>query len=358
MEIRTTTLGTTETMLGYITSAQSKYYELMEQASSGKKISEPSDDPAAAKAILNTNTKLSQLNQYLDNMAVAQTELDTLDSNLSSLTDLVEQANDIATQSSNGTYSATDLANNKTQVDGILDSVLDIANTQFNGKYIFSGTATGTPTYFEDASGNIAYQGTNTGSDAYKRYVTIADGVNMAINAPGDKVFGSYTTVSSSMTAADAASAGITEGTTTSTTTDADGNKITTVVTNTLSSDGTTMNTETETASGLIGTLKLLSNALENGDRTAVNSTIDGFGDSLDTVLATQTKFASVSSRFAMTESSIDTTVTNLTSYKSELEDVDLAEVATKLAAQETVLQATYQITTSMLSGQSLLDYM
>lgn len=352
MDIRTTTLGTTNAMLGYISSAQSRYYELLEESSSGKKVTEPSDDPSATKGILNTNTKLSQLDQYLQNMSVAQTELDTLDTNLSSLTDLIEQANDLATQTANGTYSSEDMTNTKTQVDGILDSVLDIANTEYNGKYLFSGTATKTQTYTEDANGNITYNGTDTSTDAYKRYVTISDGVNVSINAAGDDVFGSYTTADTTKTAAEVASEGLVEGTTTTTS----GNT-TTIVTNKLNDDGT-MDVTTETATGLVGTLKLLSNALEAGDHDAVNATLSGFNSSLDTVLATQTKFASVSSRFEMTESSINTTVTNLKSYRSELQDADLAEVATQLAAQETALQATYSITSSMLSGASLLDYM
>lgn len=353
MEVRTTTLGTTNAMLSYIRSSQSRYYELMEEASSGKKVTDPSDDPAAAKGILNTNTKLSQLDGYLNNMSIAQTELDTLDSNLTSLTDLIQQANDLATQSANGTYSKTDLANTKNQVDGILDSVLDIANTEYNGKYIFSGTATKTPTYAESADGSINYQGTDTSSDAYKRYVTISDGVNVAINAPGDNVFGSYTvTGTATKTAAEVASEGLTEGITTST----NGN-LTTVETRTLNDDGTMTVTSAE-ATGVIGTLKVLSQALGYGDNTAVGKTLEGFNSSVDTVLANQTKFASVTNRFEMTENSINTTVTNLKSYRSELQDADLAEVATQLAAQETALQATYSITSSMLAGPSLLDYL
>lgn len=339
--MRITTLQTNNTMLNYINAGESRYYELSEEAASGLKVSKPSDDPSATKSLLNIKTQLSQLTSYLDNMKKSQNELDTLDDNMSSLTDLIGDATDLATQASNGTYSDTDLSNIKTQVDTIIESVLDIANTQYEGKYMFSGTATSTPTYevLKDGSGNITditYRGTAS-TDSYQRYVTISDGVKMAINTTGDKLFGSY-----------------------------DYNTATGIT----------------TADGLLGNLVVLSKALGGGGTTTVNGTIDGvehgtiggvvhddgiistsycltgLNDSLDTTSATRTKFASVSSRFDMTTTSIDSTITSLKAYKSDLQDCDLATVLADLAAQDASLQATMSVTSKVLSGMSLLDYM
>lgn len=71
-----------------------------------------------------------------------------------------------------------------------------------------------------------------------------------------------------------------------------------------------------------------------------------------------RTTFASVSNKFELTESSIDAAVTNLTERKSELQDADLTEVLTDLSAQKLALEATYSVTSQLLSGLSLLDYM
>lgn len=324
---RTTTLGSTTTMLDYIASAEARYYDLMQTASSGKKVAEPSDDPAASKTILNINTKLSQLSAYTQNMKVAKSELNTLDGALASLTDLIDNANDLATQAANGTYNGGDLSNIKTQIDQILQSVLDISNTNYSGKFIFSGSAVGTQTYTttKDVDGNITgidYQGSDTTTDAYKRYVTISDGVTVSINANGESVFGSYTAAVED----DPATVGVDES-------------------------------QPEVATGLVGTLMQLSNALGANDKVAVKATLDKFDTCLDTVSAVRTKFASVASRFDITQDSIDTTVTNLKSYRSSLQDADLAEVATNLAAQEVAMQATYAATSKLLSGQTLLDY-
>lgn len=310
---RTTTLGTSLSLLNYMKSSNLRYTELSEQASSGYKVTTLSDDPSATKSLLNIKAQLSQLNGYLDNMNIAQNELDTMDSSLSSLTDLVQKATDLATEGANGTYSADDLNNIKTQITQIIESVVDLANAKYDGKYIFSGTATSIQPYeiSYDTSGNITditYKGTASDS-AYERYVTISDGVSVAINTTGDQIFGSYS------------GAHPTE------------------------------------SSGILSTLMDLSKALGNNDKTAVSSYIDDLNDSLDSVSATRTKFASIGNRFDLTKASINTTITTLKTSQSDLKDTDLAEVMSDLAIQQTALEATYQVF-SQVSGMSLLDYL
>lgn len=353
MNIRTTTLGTANSMLNYITSSESKYYQLAEEASSGEKVSKPSDDPTATKSILNITSQLSQLSGYLKNMSTSQTELDTLDNSLSSLSTMIENASSLATQASSDTYSS-DYSTIKTQIDSILGSVVDLSNTQYDGNYIFSGTATSTKTYTTDASGNITYNGSDTSTDAYQRYVTISDGVSVGINADGESLFGSYSSVIQSNLAA--ASTDV-AGTVTTSSTDAAGNIILTSITTKLNGDGT-KNVTTATGDGIIGTLKILSNALGNEDSTTVRTTLDSLTSNLNTTLATQTKFASVTNQFTITENSINSTVTNLKSYKSDLKDCDLSEVLSDLTTQKLAMQATYQVTSQMLGGTSLLDYL
>lgn len=309
MDVRTTNLGTTTTMLNYIMGTESKYYQLAQQASTGKKLSEPSEDPTATKSVLNIRAKLEQLNGYQTNMSYAQNELDVLDGNFSSITKAIQSANDLAMQAGNGTYTQNDLDAIKVQIDQILSGVIDLANTQYNGNYIFSGTATSTQTYTTDAvTGSIVYNGTPS-TDPYQRYVQIADGISVAVNISGDQVFGSY--------------------------------------------DGTTA-----TGTGLIGTLKELSNALAAGNATQIRASLDGFQNALDDVSVVRTRFAAVSNRFAMTGDSNETAITQLTASKSGLEDADISEVMTNLATQKLALQATMSVTSDMLSRNSLLDYL
>lgn len=314
MQIRTTTLGTQTTMMNYISTGQSRYYQLSEEAASGKKLTQPSDNPTGAKNVINTNTRLNQLSNYTDNMKLAQNELDVLDDTMASLTTSLQDAIDLSTQAANGSYSQKDLNNIKIQIDQNIQNMVDLANTQYNGNYIFSGTSTGTQAYTltKDAAGNITditYNGTpSTGQ--YQRYVTIADGVSVEINTTGDQVFGDY---------------------------------------HSLPAPGS--------GTGLLGNLMTISNALAAGNQATISANLDNLSNNLDTVTVTRTQFASVTQRFEITQNSIDTSTTQLKSYRSDLQDADLAQVLTDLSAQELALQATQQVTTKLLNGTSLLDY-
>lgn len=355
---RVSTLQTSDNMLSYMLNAESKYNELSQEAASGIKINEPSDDPVATKKILKTTSKLNDLSMYSDSINNAESEIKTTSTTLDSVSDLVSKSTDYATQAANGTYSSDDLKSIKSQVDQILQGVLDYANTDYNGKYVFSGTATATKTYTTttDASGNITaitYNGT-AGSD-YQRYSTISDGVAVPINVRGNDVFGSYSSTSSTTSAATG-----TVGVTASFGVDGSGNTTITTVRTVYNSVTSMYDTTTTngTAIGLTGNLVTLSTALEVNDQTTVNSCITKLNKDLTAVTTANTKLASVQNRLELTSSSIDETVANLKSYKSDLQDADLTEVATDLATQKNALEASYSITSQLLSKTSLLNYM
>lgn len=311
---RVSTLQTSHTMMNYILNAESKYNNLTEEAASGIRVNQPSDDPVATKKILKMIADINKLNGYSNNISNAQSELETTSSALDSLTNLVQKASDYATQAANGTYNADDLITIKSSVDQIIQSVVDLANTNYNGIYLFSGAATSTEPYSVayDIDGNITditYNGTQTND--YQRYVTISDGVSVAINLKGSDVFGSY------------------------------------------SSSGGTV-----TANGLFGNLMTLSKALADNDTSVINSCINSLNTDLGTVTTSNTKLAAVANRMDLTNANIQQNITNLKGYKSELQDADLTKVLTDLANQENALKATYSVTSQMLSKTSLLQYL
>jgi len=311
MNIRTTNMGNTDAMKVAIQEAQARYYKLSEQASSGKRISEPSEDATAAVNILNTTTKLNQVNGYSENMKLAQNGLNVLDDAFASITDALQAANDLATQAANGSCPQDELDNINIQIKQIISNVIDLSNTQFNGNYIFSGTSTGTQTYTKDTSGNIIYNG-----DDNTTTVQIANGVNEKTNVPGNKIFGSYTAEQAGPPVVPAS------------------------------------------GTGILGNLQLLSDALGKGDSTIVRSSLDSIQSNINDVSLQRTTFASITQRFALTINSNDNIAIQLESYRSSLEDVDLAEVLTDLAAQKIALQATMSVTSQLLSQTSLMNYM
>lgn len=311
---RTTTAITNNSMLDYIWANQAKYNQTAQEVSTQKKLINPSDNPADAISVLNVNKELNQQNGYLENMAMGQNELNVLDNTLASVTTNLQRANDLGVQAANGTMSTENLKNYKSEVDQILNSIVDLSNTKFNDNSIFSGTNVSQTTYIKDAAGNITYQGTpQTGQ--YQRNIEISDGVKVAINTTGDQVFGAY--------------------------------------------DATAPNDPTKSY-GIMKTLSDFSNALATNppDYDAIRANLDQIQKGIDTVSNVRTNFASTTQRFKMTTASINTSVVQLKSYRSDLQDVDISKAVTDLTAQELALKATMSVASKTLSATNLMDYL
>jgi flagellar hook-associated protein 3 FlgL len=183
---RVTTTQIWATSNANIQASKARLSQLTAQSSSGIAISKPSDDPAASAAIMKVLNQQSATTQYATNIGDGLGWLSTADSTMTSSENLVRQAKDLAIQAGNsGTSSATTRAAIATQLEGIRADLLSAANTQYNGRSIFAGTAD-TSTAF-DATG--AYQGPTATSTATPPVTTSVGSVQRRIgSAPTDLV--------------------------------------------------------------------------------------------------------------------------------------------------------------------------
>jgi flagellar hook-associated protein 3 FlgL len=172
MQLSTTTLNVDRSDLQLNT--------LSNEASSGKRVATPSDDPAAYSQVVTTNAQLARMNARVQTLGTASGNLSTVDGALSSAADLFTQAKAVAVEMANGTQSATDRATAATQIGAIKTQILALANTQGTNGYLFGGTATGTAPF--DANGNFL-------GNAQTTSVEIADGVTSQSNASGANAF-------------------------------------------------------------------------------------------------------------------------------------------------------------------------
>jgi len=156
------------------------------QLSTGRRVNMPSDDPAAAAADVEDQAEQSITDQYLQNTSSLEGLLQTADSTLSSVVTSLNQAVSLGTEGANGDLSASDRQTITQQVQGIQQSVLQLANVSYQGSYIFSGTKSTTPPFALDPTqaDGVVYNG-NTATNN----VQIADGRSIQINLPGSQVF-------------------------------------------------------------------------------------------------------------------------------------------------------------------------
>lgn len=155
--------------------------------SSGKAVQTLSDDPAASTRIIAINREILDNDRFLSTISSGKALLDSAASALTSISDLVSRAKEIAIQGANQTLNQQDRDVLADEVDGLLNQALGIANQQVNGRYLFSGTKSDvTPYSIDTISGETyaKYHG-NNGSLG----LLINFGVSLGVTLPGPKVF-------------------------------------------------------------------------------------------------------------------------------------------------------------------------
>jgi flagellar hook-associated protein 3 FlgL len=161
--------------------------QLTNEISSGSRVNSLSDDPVAAgeNVMLSSQMSLDDSFSQTENSTVGM--LQVTDSTLGSVVSQLTQALSLATEANNGTLNASDLKSIATQLSGIRDEVLSLANTTYLGSYVFSGSQGSTTPFSLDTSvtpNTVSYQGDNAIS-----YVTTPNGQKIQVNMPGNQIF-------------------------------------------------------------------------------------------------------------------------------------------------------------------------
>ena len=128
-----------------INAIQADQAKLQQQISTGKRILTPSDDPVASARVLEVSFNEGVNKKFADTRQTAQTKLTTLESSLNSITSLLISAQSTLVGAGNATLSNADRGFIASDLNGALQSLLDLANTQdASGNYLYSGTKTDT----------------------------------------------------------------------------------------------------------------------------------------------------------------------------------------------------------------------
>jgi flagellar hook-associated protein 3 FlgL len=111
------------------------------EASSGKALNGPSDNPTQIAQDLQLHTSLAQEQQTAQNITSANAQLTTVDGALSSLSDIMQSVRGLAVEGASGFANDTQRKALARQVDGLLQEAITVANTKYAGKYVFAGSA-------------------------------------------------------------------------------------------------------------------------------------------------------------------------------------------------------------------------
>jgi flagellar hook-associated protein 3 FlgL len=156
------------------------------ELSSGRRVNQPSDDPAASAILVQNHDQVVFTARYLQSLSSIQGQFQTADSALSSVILSMTRALTLGVEGANGTLSDVDRAAVAAELQGVQDQLISLANTSFQGRPLFAGTLTSAPPFVKDTSlpSGVRYDG-----NAAVNTIQIGDGYPIAANKPGSQLF-------------------------------------------------------------------------------------------------------------------------------------------------------------------------
>ncbi|MHC1682450.1 MAG: flagellar hook-associated protein FlgL [Clostridiaceae bacterium] len=130
--------------------------KIQEQLTSGKEVSKPSDDPVRVSRSMRLNSDILANNQYKTNIQNVNNYLDSTDTSLGQLSNVLTSMNEKLIAAGNAAYGSDERTAILNQINEQIGHFSQIMNTNFDGKYLFGGTrVTDKPaTTMTDINGN------------------------------------------------------------------------------------------------------------------------------------------------------------------------------------------------------------
>ena len=273
-----------------------------EQVTTGKRINEASDDPAASMGVMRAGSALRALEQYQTNVKRASDRIDLEDQVLSQLGDLVTRAKELAVSQSNSTASDSTRAIANDEIKQLFQQIVDLGNTKFGGEYLFGGDQSSTAPFSTSGSGaTLDY--TTTGPQG-QRSISIGDGQTVAPTHDGKQIF---------------------------------------------------------IDTGVLDAMKSLAASLDSTSPTyavaGIQAAMNQLDSSFDSVQGVVGDTGAMGTRLDTAGQNLDALKANLTTFKSNLEDVDVETAMTTLTNRQIAYQAAL-LATAKVTGLSLVDYL
>lgn len=163
---------------------QSALDHTQRQISSGRRILTPSDDPIAATRALEFRESIARLEQFDRNAGIAENRLAQEETVVGSVNNVLQRVRELALQANNSTQSNETRSLIAVEMREQLDYLVQLANQKDgNGNYLFSGNLQDVEPVSRMGA-NFVYNG-----DQGQRLIRIGDGRQIADSDPGSDIF-------------------------------------------------------------------------------------------------------------------------------------------------------------------------
>lgn len=154
--------------------------DTLNQVASQKRITHLHEDPIGANKILRSRSRLSELDSFVSNLNFGKGFVNTTEKSLSLIQDSLIRIKELSVAAASDTFDSQSRMATAAEINELLNGIVQIANTRFGAKYIFSGFRTDTPAIDRD--------GVFLGDDG-EIFLQIGAQNFQRVNIPGREVF-------------------------------------------------------------------------------------------------------------------------------------------------------------------------
>jgi len=158
--MRVTNQMITGTVIYNLQRGISRFLELENQMSTGRKINTASDDAVGTVKSLSLRTTLNRIEQFEKNIAHGKTWLSHVDISMNEIGGLLQSANELSVELGNEHHQPEALLAGSVEIEAIFDQLMRVGNTQIDNKYVFAGHRTRNPAFVSQGMG-VVYDGDN-----------------------------------------------------------------------------------------------------------------------------------------------------------------------------------------------------
>jgi flagellar hook-associated protein 3 FlgL len=262
--------------------------------SSGKTVTKPSDDPIKVTRIMGYNSALDQNKQYQQNIQSATSWLHTSEDAMDGMNSVLQRARELTVAAASETMSPQSRKAVAMEVDELINVFVQLGNSSYEGRSLFSGYKTTTTPFVRDDTG-VTYLGDN-GDITWE----VAPSVTIKGNFNGNELF---------------------------------------------------------MDSKAFETMQNLVNALHDGDTAVISETLTFLSKSIDHILDKRAALGAIVNGLDLTQENFSAQKINFSNLRSQLEDIDFPETMINFSVMETIYRASIS-SGARIMQPSLLDFL
>lgn len=154
-------ISQTEKTLYRLSNLNNSQQKLSYQTSTGKKLEQGSDDSVLYARLISVDDKIRTFEGLKTQVERTKVQNNSSDSSMKEIKNIVDSIKVELIKANTATTTENGLSAIAAKISGVKENLYDLANTQVEGEYVFSGSDSSVKPFEKNADGSISYVGDN-----------------------------------------------------------------------------------------------------------------------------------------------------------------------------------------------------